>query len=115
MDQTFFYQSLILAQTIFCQTFKHSKTILDVYICQIQLFCVIQQDFYHLVSILANIKTLLMSNLCHLANTLINLNNILKVDLCYLASILININDKMDNFIREKVDCVQPIAHFLSA
>ena len=59
---------------------NHSRSVLDIYIYQVQLSCVTCQDFYYLTNTLANTNSLLVSNFGHLASILININDMLKID-----------------------------------
>lgn len=79
------------------------KIILNIYIYQVQLFCVSLTNFYHLVNTLANTNSILILNLSHLMNSLINNNDKLKVNFCHLANTLTNIVDKVDNFIKKRL------------
>ena len=77
----FLVNLIFRAQIVFCQVFNYSIIILEIYICQVQSFCIIYQDSNYLANTLAYTTDLLVSDLNHLANT----------------------NDKADNFIKKEV------------
>ena len=68
----FFANFVSKAQIVFCQALNYSKTVPDMYICQVWLSCITCQDSSHLANILANTDSLLVLDLCHLTNTLTN-------------------------------------------
>lgn len=60
----------------------------------------------YLANTLANTNNIPKVYPCYLASIMTNTNNIPKVDFCYLASSLTNINNKVNNFLRKKVNYV---------
>ena len=73
------------------------------YIPQVRLSCITNQNFYYLASNLTDTNSSLVSNFHYLASTLTNTNDIFKVNPYYLVNTLTNTNDITDNFIKKRL------------